>query len=128
MNGIAHLCAGNHDICHPANRKYTDDAIKRYIDYGFVEVVMETHFGPFLISHMPYTDYDDKRHKVKYSQYRPKDTGEPLLCGHIHKAFKVKGAMINVGCDVWDYKPVSYEELLAIKDDYSLKNKLGLSV
>jgi calcineurin-like phosphoesterase family protein len=41
------------------------------------------------------------------------------LCGHVHRAFRSKYwkqydvRVINVGVDVWDYAPVSEEELLA---------------
>lgn len=39
------------------------------------------------------------------------------LCGHIHKQWKfqkVKGSvLVNVGCDVWDYKPININEILA---------------
>lgn len=46
-----------------------------------------------------------------------------ILCGHIHQLWKVKKyvskntiPIINVGCDVWDYKPVSLEEILELEE------------
>ena len=34
------------------------------------------------------------------------------LCGHVHNLFKRLGDVINVGVDVWDYKPVSLDVIL----------------
>ena len=34
-----------------------------------------------------------------------------IICGHVHNLFKVQKNVINVGVDVWDYKPVSFEQL-----------------
>ena len=36
-----------------------------------------------------------------------------LLHGHVHTRWQVDGRQVNVGCDVWDYRPVSEAELLA---------------
>lgn len=32
------------------------------------------------------------------------------MCGHIHGLFKAVKKVLNVGVDVWDFKPVSWEE------------------
>ena len=42
-----------------------------------------------------------------------------LLCGHVHDAWRVlDGKAVNVGVDVWDYRPVTLDEiLLALKHD-----------
>ena len=39
------------------------------------------------------------------------DRSKSFICGHVHDLFKVHKNVINVGVDVWDYKPVSFEEL-----------------
>lgn len=48
-----------------------------------------------------------------------------LLHGHVHKAWKIKeeNRMINVGVDVWDYKPVSMQTLVRVIDDCQKKSK-----
>lgn len=116
LNGEHHLIAGNHDLCHPYNRHK-----KRYVSYevyrelGFTSVVLETIINDFEATHLPYTA--DQRHGERYADYRPHDDGETwLLHGHIHGLWKVNGRQINVGVDVWDYKPVSLEQLLEIKN------------
>jgi len=45
-----------------------------------------------------------------------------ILCGHVHSRFKVKelkycgkkSLIINVGTDVWDFRPVSWDEIQGI--------------
>ncbi|MBF0440446.1 MAG: metallophosphoesterase [Oligoflexales bacterium] len=39
------------------------------------------------------------------------------LCGHVHQNWRVSrsGRWINVGVDVWDYKPVALDELVMLK-------------
>lgn len=37
-----------------------------------------------------------------------------FLCGHVHKLFKQVKNVINVGIDVWDFKPVSEKQILEL--------------
>jgi len=34
------------------------------------------------------------------------------LCGHVHEKWKVNGNNINIGVDVWDFKPVNLNDLI----------------
>jgi len=57
-------------------------------------------------------------HDPKYAQV----DFQLVLCGHVHSNFKVKELhycgkktlIINVGLDVWNYRPVSWDELQGI--------------
>jgi calcineurin-like phosphoesterase family protein len=98
FNGQMHLVLGNHDTWKP----------QMYIDYGFASMhtVMwfEAEGYRFYLAHDPsmYTVIEN-------------DPKAVLLCGHIHKLFKTllpEKRVINVGIDVWDYKPVSGETIL----------------
>jgi calcineurin-like phosphoesterase family protein len=47
------------------------------------------------------------------------DNGRILLCGHVHEKWKIKVSekgtpMINCGVDVWDFKPVSIDQIMEI--------------
>lgn len=119
LNGEMELVAGNHDRCHPRQKKY-EEAKKRYLDYGFVNVVLEMELGPFVVSHFPYWS-DDKERDQRYKEYRPKDTGKPLLCGHVHNRYGkvISNRQFDVGCDAWNYTPVLFEELVELME----KNK-----
>lgn len=115
LNGTHILIPGNHDKCHPCHKKF--NKIKsEYIGYGFKDVIVEQTIdikglGLVKFNHLPYIDpgWDD----VRYSQFKPKPTGEKYLFhGHVHNSWQTKGNMINLGVDVWDYKPVELEYLI----------------
>jgi calcineurin-like phosphoesterase family protein len=118
LNGTHRLIMGNHDSVH-VMRKKSEAAIKRYLDYGFKEVVQETRLGMFRCHHFPYEE--DGRHGTKYAEWRPEDKGDWLLHGHVHCADRIVGdRQIDCGIDGWDYFPVSLEHLTAITKDPSL--------
>lgn len=106
--GRHHLVVGNHDACHPCHKK-SEGAKRRYLLYGFASVATEIHMGPFLLNHLPYVG--DSAHEGRYPEWRPKDEGKWLLHGHVHELWKVRGKMINVGVDQWNYGPVSLAAL-----------------
>lgn len=132
MNGSHIIIVGNHDGAHRRHKNYLA-SVKRYLDYGFKAVHQEHQLDlnqnnclapsiksfenqeiQLLLSHLPYLGAGDHTIKDRYDHYRPIDTGKWLLCGHVHNSWKIKNTMINVGVDVWDYKPVSLEEILQL--------------
>jgi len=58
-----------------------------------------------------------KTYDMRFFERRYEDQGSWLLCGHIHEHWLKKKRMINVGVDVWDFKPVSVEQILKIMSD-----------
>ncbi len=36
------------------------------------------------------------------------------LCGHVHDRWRVQDGIINVGVDVWNFQPISLEQLLPL--------------
>ena len=44
-----------------------------------------------------------------------KDMSKMWLCGHVHQHWKKISNTINVGVDVWDFKPVSIQQIQAIR-------------
>ena len=117
LKGRKLLLAGNHDRCWAFHGPKHEPWIARYQDAGFAEV----HQGqmPFDLGgqsvelcHFPYNG--DSQYEDRYVEARPVDTGAWLLHGHVHETWKQWGRMINVGCDVWDYRPVAASELAAL--------------
>lgn len=118
LNGTHILIPGNHDKCHPANKKNKnkEESIREYISYGFKEVHLELMqdipgIGLVKFNHLPYNDpgHDDRR----YDHLKPKPSGEKYLFhGHVHNSWKRKDNMINLGVDVWEYKPVSLDQII----------------
>jgi len=98
LRGQKHLIFGNHDRFSPHT----------YLEMGFISahtafpmVMRDTHF---ILCHDPAV-YDIV-----------KDQGV-LLCGHVHGWFQhwlPEHRIINVGVDVWDFKPVSEDQIFEL--------------
>lgn len=122
LNGDKELCPGNHDPLHPYN-KFQKKAVKQgkptfwkefYESHGWKVLPLQTTLdipgvAVVNLSHMPYDTTDDR-----YGEYKAKDDGRWLLCGHIHQWWKTRGRMINVGVDVWDFTPVHIDQVSEI--------------
>ena len=115
LNGEKHLIVGNHDRWHP--RKQNHAAVELlYREAGFVslavEMIMQIAGQDVLLNHFPYlSEQPTPGYKLKHQDLRPKDCGHWLLHGHVHEKWKVNGRMINVGVDVWDFRPVPIMEI-----------------
>lgn len=128
LNGSKFLIPGNHDFCHSVHKKSRskenqDKWIAKYIENGWIVLPEEFKFDsiPALnLCHLPYGNLDHKNleNGPRYLDKRPKDDGQWLLCGHVHNSWKMKGKMINVGVDVWDYKPVSLDQILGLMREF----------
>jgi calcineurin-like phosphoesterase family protein len=132
------IVPGNHDNCWEKGRdgSGTTEAkfAKNRADYfkwgGFDEiwqppmVLGEALYGVpeplkrVILTHLPPAECGDHTDDVRYAAHRPAYPPEDtwMLCGHVHEAWKVHGRVINVGVDVWDYKPVSVEQILAVME------------
>lgn len=103
------LIRGNHD--HRVKREKEDT-------YGFADVYDELDISignhTVTLSHYPFRG--DHTPEDRYLDRRPQDWGQWLLHGHVHRLWKVKREerMINVGCDVWGYSPISELDVLNI--------------
>lgn len=95
LKGIHHLILGNHDKLKPFD----------YIDIGFTSVhtslLIEIQGLYFVLAHDP-------------SVYIALPKNTYLLCAHIHTLFKYlpEKNVLNVGVDVWDFRPVSEDQIL----------------
>lgn len=102
LPGSKRLIAGNHDYCHPLFR----GAEKKQSTYLRVFDSIQLHgridlFGKqLLLSHLPYAPQErDPDREIRYDQWRPRDVGARLLCGHVHEAWHTNGRQFNVGVD-----------------------------
>lgn len=122
LNGTKYLVPGNHDFCHSYHKKSRSQEnrnkwIAQYEEWGWKVLPEQTTLdipgvATVNLCHHPYElllPGDDK-----YEKWRPKDDGRWLLCGHVHEKWKVVGRMINVGTDVWNFRPVSIDEVSKI--------------
>jgi len=110
LKGRKLLLAGNHDRCWTGHGKRAEGWTERYLDAGFAEVHQDhIQLGvtgrDVLACHFPYRG--DSHDNDRYSEHRPPDRGQWLLHGHVHERWRQRDRMINVGVDVWGYRPVS---------------------
>lgn len=123
LNGKKILVAGNHDMCHPACKKSKkpEDQKKwaaKYIHYGWAEVHLKLELdlpgiGLVNVSHLPYKGGGDSSEEGdRHEKHRLDNDGRWFICGHVHEAWKIHNKQLNVGVDVWNYTPVSEEEVI----------------
>jgi calcineurin-like phosphoesterase family protein len=110
LEGRKLLLAGNHDRCWAGHGKRAKGWTERYLDAGFAEVhqghiPLRVTGHEVLACHFPYRG--DSHERDRYTEHRPPDRGQWLLHGHVHERWRQRGRMINVGVDVWGYRPVS---------------------
>lgn len=119
------LLPGNHDrfsLAYPHKKASPQDWVARYeLDSRFWVVPDQTpsawHIRDFtdetapdaLISHYPYEG--DHTSDDRYTALRAADEGLPIIHGHVHDSWRIRGRQFNVGVDVNDFKPVPLEEL-----------------
>lgn len=106
------LIAGNHDSVHPMHRNAWKHQGKFLRVFEAVLPYQKMHLSgeDFLLNHLPYEG--DHKETDRYTQYRMPDEGLPLLCGHVHEAWKYKDTQFNVGVDVNGLLPVTEETVL----------------
>lgn len=92
MNGQHHLILGNHDEGKPFT----------YVNMGFASVHTALYVEEFLLMHDPAmaVAVDDK---------------QKVLCGHLHELTTfVNPHILNVGVDVWEFKPISIDHVRSL--------------
>jgi calcineurin-like phosphoesterase family protein len=92
LNGTKILILGNHDKL-PA---------LEYVELGFQSVHTSLVVDDVFMAHDP-----------AWAAAIPKDM--LMMCGHVHGLFKLverTHRVLNVGVDVWDYRPVLFEDAL----------------
>lgn len=112
LHGTVHLVVGNHDAPWPGNR----DSHKHqaaWIGAGFASVqsVARRRIGgaEVMLSHFPYDG--DHTDNDRAAAFRLRDVGLPLLHGHVHNEWSVRGRQINVGVDVRNFRPIHLDEV-----------------
>lgn len=99
LNGIKHLVLGNHDEAHPLHRNGHNKQKFYLQSFATVQTAAQLRFHEQKVnlSHFPYSG--DHYDRDRYEQWRLRDEGLPLLCGHVHHSWKHEGNQFNVGLD-----------------------------
>jgi calcineurin-like phosphoesterase family protein len=124
MHGRKWLMPGNHDWVHPAHHGRAEalrkgrtakvEEMERLYAETFEDILPLTlEMAGFTLCHFP--PYGDHTAEERFAEYRPTDTGQDFLHGHVHDMWKDRenGRLINVGVDVWDFRPVNIDTLEA---------------
>jgi calcineurin-like phosphoesterase family protein len=110
LRGHKVLVPGNHDRCWPGHGQRAEPWVERYLAAGLAEI----RPGPVgtvvagvevRCDHFPYVG--DSHDHDRYVEHRPVDEGHVILHGHVHGTWRAQGRQLNVGVDVWDYRPVA---------------------
>ncbi len=117
LNGTKDLIVGNHDRPFDPDPRRRAESTTGYLAAGFHSVVQGT-IGftlagqyPVLVGHFPYAG--DSHGPDRYVDQRPYDSGLPIVHGHVHTTWRLRGRQLNVGVDVNDYTPVSEDDVVA---------------
>lgn len=123
LQGYKILIPGNHDRVSPmySHKKGYDRWAARYRNEAGICEILDPqvridigHHRKVLVSHFPYSG--DSRKEDRFVDYRPVDTGEFLVQGHVHEKWLQKGRQINVGLDAWGGRIVSEDQLAELID------------
>ncbi len=111
LNGRKLLRSGNHDYTHAMHGAKFDkwDAVYEAAGLELLpeQGEMTVDGVDITLCHFPYAgEGSDHTGEERYSAFRPTDNGGLLVCGHVHDLWKINGRQINVGVDVWGYRPV----------------------
>ena len=92
LKGRKHLILGNHDTLNPFTYITTAGfwSVHTSLDITYDGIDMTLVHDP-AVSQM--------------------DRSRVFICGHVHNLFKTFKNVVNVGVDVWDYKPVTWSQL-----------------
>lgn len=101
LQGRKVLVRGNHDRSIEFMRGIGFDEV-------YDNIICEVNGVKAWLNHYPLESHDARDLK------RPPAPGsyDIALCGHVHQSFKVKGGVVNVGVDVWNYRPVTLQEVI----------------
>ena len=117
LSGRKHLVPGNHDRCWRGHRHVRPADVRVYEDAGFEihpeEVRLTVGDRDVLACHFPVTG--DSHDEDRFDDHRPRPAaGEWLLHGHVHEKWQVHERQVNVGVDVWGYRPVAETDLVRL--------------
>lgn len=111
LNGRKILVQGNHDKHFFRKDGSLKDLAFEKVYANVKEILPSGRI--VMMSHYQYRGVPDIEGR-DFAEKQVIDSGDYLLHGHVHRGWKQNGRMINVGVDVWNYKPVSEEELLKL--------------
>jgi calcineurin-like phosphoesterase family protein len=123
LHGVKHLITGNHDRCgntYYFKPNYSKQMlwVQKYLAAGFTSITdgsiifrfdFHGHQAEVQMCHFPFEG--DSTDEERHPEARPEDTGRVLFHGHCHGLWKFNDRMVDVGVDVWDFRPTQIKEV-----------------
>ena len=123
LPGKLNLVSGNHD--YSWHRRSKPASVRRALKMNaehyapvFSEVYTSGHLRyldgkgrAVIMSHLPASG--DHKTVDRYQDRRPQLGDLPILCGHVHGAWRTKGRQLNVGVDVNDFRALDLSNAIA---------------
>lgn len=117
LNGEIRLIAGNHDRIDSDFKNVSREIFNWYLgNFDTIQqhAIVKGKKGIYPMSHYPYTGEGERDMEERYTQWRLRDEGVPLIHGHTHSKERLSYSdkntpMLHVGWDAW-YRPVRIYE------------------
>lgn len=109
LNGEIILIRGNHD--RHSDIKGCELQILQNLDFEYGGYKFKMNHRPVYEQGIndPFRDAE-VRSNIRLRDY------DYILCGHVHEKWLRNGQNINVGVDIWDFKPVSFDTIIDLID------------
>lgn len=108
LKGKIHFVLGNHDKEKDIKKLNRFESVSDYINLSVLDEENPRKYQGIMIMHFPILSWDKSHH------------GEWHLHGHSHQSLTehypeyYKRKVLDMGCNGWDYKPVSYSQIKEI--------------
>ena len=108
LNGSHYIVKGNHDLS--PNKL-------GYIGFEVLDNLTEIKVGRnnVVLCHYPKSEREASEDGFYRKRFRG-DKESWILHGHVHDRFRTRNKHVNVGVDVWDYRPVHINTIRMILD------------
>lgn len=116
LNGNIHFVLGNHDKEKDIRKLGRFETVSDYINLSILDEENPRKYQGIMIMHYPILSWDKSHH------------GEWHLHGHCHQSLVpnnpeyYKRKVLDMGCNGWDYKPVSYTQIKEIMKNREIES------
>ena len=118
LNGRKSLVPGNHDRCFPTNKDYNTRWWDEYKQYFAIQPLFSNIMLPkrnkLIVGLCHFPRSGDSHADDRFDKYRPRTWDGPLIHGHVHDQWVIKGDQFNAGVDVNEFEPVMLDNALDI--------------
>lgn len=115
LNGYKIVIRGNHDQSEAKMKAQGWNEV-------YINRLLEIDGKRVYLSHVPPRSEDPYGDRFYHTEFTPLPPEYDIwLCGHVHDKWLRRGNIINVGVDVWNYRPVTFRRLLTAEQTIEMK-------